>query len=393
MSTFTLDTLPVEILHRIYDSLDIETIVLSVRYVCQQLYLTTNSYNRYDFNFQCLSKHAVRSICRFVSIENVISLTLSNEDRTKGQISYVRSLLPLEHFIRLRSLTLLHINRHDIYPFLTYIRTSNLRYLHIESNHDCTISNDLPSIVTHPTIEHLQMDIHSNDRHDINWPLNTNLTHVRLFHCITYEQFSCILQQSTHLQALHLKDIPQNRTTIDTMSTDKVYSSLVSLTIDDTELDLEQFNRCLSLTPWLTYVKLIGHGRRYDTSYDGCQWENILKQKLLQLKTFEFFFVIPLSSNYHTYNLEFSIKPFQSTFWLEHIQCSIICDYLVRSRKFLLYTLPICVDHFTYHTTARRVRSVNMPVDINVNNMRHVTRLELKFTREINHLLGNKVND
>lgn len=42
----SLLTLPIEILHRIYDRLDIQTILFSLRNTCQRLKAVVNSYNR-----------------------------------------------------------------------------------------------------------------------------------------------------------------------------------------------------------------------------------------------------------------------------------------------------------------------------------------------------------
>ncbi|CAF5119701.1 unnamed protein product, partial [Rotaria magnacalcarata] len=86
MSTPFFDTLPVEILYRLFDNLDVQTIFISLRYVCKRFYLTTNTYNRYNFNFKSIAKPYFHLICQIIPSENVISLTLSDEDKTRGQI-------------------------------------------------------------------------------------------------------------------------------------------------------------------------------------------------------------------------------------------------------------------------------------------------------------------
>ncbi|CAF2808808.1 unnamed protein product [Rotaria sp. Silwood2] len=102
----SLDTLPVELIHRIFNSLDEQTIILSLRYVCKRFYTIVNVYDHYKLNFESILKSNFDRICRFIQLENVISLTLSDEHMTPGQIQLFFSLFHIERFTRLCSLTL-----------------------------------------------------------------------------------------------------------------------------------------------------------------------------------------------------------------------------------------------------------------------------------------------
>lgn len=54
----SLHTLPVEIVYRILDDLDVDTILISCRNVCQRLNDMIDTYHRYKVTFITLSKYS-----------------------------------------------------------------------------------------------------------------------------------------------------------------------------------------------------------------------------------------------------------------------------------------------------------------------------------------------
>jgi len=56
MSTPSLDTLPIELLYRIIDNVDVRTIFLSFRNVCQRFNTIVNTYTSYKLDFRLISK-------------------------------------------------------------------------------------------------------------------------------------------------------------------------------------------------------------------------------------------------------------------------------------------------------------------------------------------------
>jgi hypothetical protein len=75
--TVTLLTLPAELLHRICDFLDAETIVLSFRHVCARLFSASQTYNRYKIRLNSISE---MDICRILPVRNIISLEFGEEE-------------------------------------------------------------------------------------------------------------------------------------------------------------------------------------------------------------------------------------------------------------------------------------------------------------------------
>ncbi|CAF2082852.1 unnamed protein product [Rotaria magnacalcarata] len=120
----SLNNLPVEILHRIFDSLDAKTILFHVKYVCKRLYSTTINYNRYELNFNTICKKTFHQLCSVTYPEKIISLTLSDENQTPGQIELFLSLYCIEEYTRLQSITLMAIKELHLNTILKHTSTA-----------------------------------------------------------------------------------------------------------------------------------------------------------------------------------------------------------------------------------------------------------------------------
>ncbi|CAF0820089.1 unnamed protein product [Rotaria sordida] len=387
MSNSPLDTLPVEILYHIFDYLDIQTIVLSFRYVCKRFYSITNSYDRYNFNFKSISKPYFYVICQLIPFENVISLTLSDEDKTRGQIQLFLSLFSIEKFIRLQSLTLLQINKIHLNSIANYVITSSLKTLSISTQivhaRENTIPSLLSSAIAHHSLENLHLSIWTKDWNDIKWPMNRTLHYIQIINSLTFKQFCLILQNSPNLRTLVVKEVEIHD------NENYVYvaplQQLTSLIFENGLINIDTLELCLSLTPSLTYLKLTGTGSLFNSSFDGCQLEKIIR-KLNSLKKFEFFLQILTHNNYRSRNVEILMNSFRTSFWLDNMDCSITCDYIINSHKLMLYTLPICNTRFVYHIDLKKISSSNFTTRINQIDMDNVQKLQLQLTKDLNYL-------
>jgi hypothetical protein len=106
MLNASLLTLPTELHHRIFDYLDVQTVIRSVRCVCRQLHATVNAYNRLQLNLTSMIKPDLKLLRRVIRPENVISITFSDGDRaTSGEIDLFFSNVDVHRFTQLRSLT------------------------------------------------------------------------------------------------------------------------------------------------------------------------------------------------------------------------------------------------------------------------------------------------
>lgn len=104
-----LDQLPVELIHSVFNYFSTPELLDTFYNVNDYVNASLQSYSSYQLNFQAISKYRFDLICHHVRPEQVISLILSDEDNTSGLSNLFFSRFPIEQFIRLRSLTLLHI--------------------------------------------------------------------------------------------------------------------------------------------------------------------------------------------------------------------------------------------------------------------------------------------
>lgn len=395
MSTECLSTLPVEILYRIFDNLDIQTIFLSLRYVCKQLYLTTNSFYRYNFNFKSIAKPYFYSICQRIPFENVVSLTLSDQDATKGQIQLFLSLFRIEQFIRLQSLTLREIEEVHLNKFLNYVITSSLKSFSLTTRivHDVrqdTTFSLLGLAISHPTLQNLHLNLCYTDWNGLQWPTNNSLHYIRIVSSITLKQFCVILQHSPKLRTLILKEVDIDNS--EAISTTESFQQLTSLTFEDGRVDIRKLEACLSLTPALTHLKLIGNGSLFSASFDGSLWANVIQTKLRLLKKFEFFILVLTYHNFRSSNIERLMSSFESPFWTEELKCRITCDHIKNSNKIVLYTLPICTTRLEYHIDYKNTTASNFKGSISRADMNYVRKLELVLTNDANSTIRGKVD-
>jgi hypothetical protein len=125
MSNASLLSLPVELLHRIFDDIDTITLLRSVRYVCKSFYAFLNAYYRFKLDLSSTSRSNIRVICILIRPEQIISLTLS-DNATSTSIRLFLSLVDICRFTRLRFLTLRQIESVNADRFfdLTFNRVS-----------------------------------------------------------------------------------------------------------------------------------------------------------------------------------------------------------------------------------------------------------------------------
>jgi hypothetical protein len=131
----SFDTLPIELIYRIWDNLDGHIVVLSLHHVCKRLDTILHAYfyqSHYKLNFDRILLSDFIRVCRFIQPKNVISLTLSNHYTTPGQIALFLSFFHIEQFIRLRSLVLVDIEDEHVEVILKYAITCPLTSLTIQ---------------------------------------------------------------------------------------------------------------------------------------------------------------------------------------------------------------------------------------------------------------------
>ncbi|CAF3882185.1 unnamed protein product [Rotaria sp. Silwood1] len=95
--------LSVEILHRILDYLDTDTILLSVFLVCTQLQMTVKSYDRYIVDVAHIPKKNFVRTCKMIRPKNITKLIIFKGNTELFLIRKFLSLVNIRRFTRLQA--------------------------------------------------------------------------------------------------------------------------------------------------------------------------------------------------------------------------------------------------------------------------------------------------
>ena len=386
--TATFLSLPVELLHYIFDQLDIETILLSLRQVCRFFRSVVQTYDRYALDFRSISKSNFRLICRIISAQNVIAIRLADE-RTPGQMDLFLSLVRTRQLTRLRSLELLEIDESDANVILKHINVNELRSLTIkiqkyDERRQMTTGKHLSSVIARSKLLKLNLSIGRHRISAIQWPSHcTAIRHLTISGNVTFNDLCTIFHCSPYLHTLVLREVLPAISSNDAIppSVSTTFRQLRSLTITEIQITIDQAELLLSYTPQLIHLKMIVQINRLD----GKRWEQFIQINLPMLEKFEIFFstnslVVPTLAN-----VESIIASFRSPFWLEHKNWSVTYDYQIDYSTMDVYTIPVCISTMKYVPNSKRM-SLSNTMD-NVNNV------SISMSSMLADDIGQKVGD
>jgi hypothetical protein len=363
----SIETLPVELLYRIFDNLDAQTILLSLRSVSKLFRSVVNNYNRYILDFQLISKRNFYLLCRFINPQNVISLTLSNENLTSNQIDLFISLVRLQEFTRLRSLTLLNIDTGQLNLILETININFLTSFSVNiGEYDNkiieTTANLLSSIIAKPTLRKLEFNPNSQIIWHIVWPTNYTIQYLTINNYVfsAYIDDLCIIFQSfPHLHTFTIEEIPKK--SINNLASIH-FRQLKSLTITDVDETIDGVESFLLLTPSLVYLKLVG-GKQM---LNGKRWEQFIQTNISQLDTFEFYFVQRQLTTQTPGDVESIISSFKSSFWIEQKKWFVTCECLEEYPEIIhLSSIPFCTSSIYYVSKSEKISLSTSPMIMN----------------------------
>ena len=256
----SLLTLPNELIYCILDYLDVQSILISLRSVCTQLRKVTHFHERYVLDLRSISKFDFHLLCNLIRPENVISLILSDDEETSGQIKLFLSVFDVCQFTRLRTLSLFLTDDEHLDTFLKHATNCSLISLSIKRpcipTHRNTTLNLLSSIMTQSTLRKLTctIDLLSTDR--FKWPYRCTVEHLILDRC-TRQQFYIIIQRLSNLGTIVMRsfnlDIDDE---CDYLST--TFPQLTSLTMQRLFLSMDKIESLLCLTSSLVHLQLSG---------------------------------------------------------------------------------------------------------------------------------------
>ncbi len=107
--TLIFDLFPVELVHNLFTYFWSDEILYSFFNINDHLNAIILSYYSHKINFQSIGKRHFDILCRLIRPDQLISLTLSDDDGTPDQSKLFFSHFHIEPFVYLRSFTLLDV--------------------------------------------------------------------------------------------------------------------------------------------------------------------------------------------------------------------------------------------------------------------------------------------
>jgi hypothetical protein len=393
MSTYpkvALDSFPAELIHRILNYLDTQTIFLCLYKVCKRLELIIENYHRNRLDFGLISKSNFTIISRLIHPQNIISLTLSDGFKTPGQIQYFFQIFNLNQFTQLRSLNLLQINRGDINEIFQSKTIFLLHSFKLQFQETFTSQYKIPvtfaSLLKQSNLTKLDFNFWFGPMRSVIWPNECTLEYLKIHGC-SLEGYITILQQTPRLRTFILDDLVLLDTThrLYQPKVFKTFQQLKSLTFENCHRYMHQLEYLLSFTPSLTHLKIIS-----DTNLlDGNQWERYIQRKLPLLTKFEFFFVYYS----HDHDMELIIPPYLTSFWIDIKQWFVTCEYIKNLKEIRLYSIPVCKANYSYHFESNKiVLSTSMMMMENDSIvMNQVSTMHLNWTKMMDNAMKELV--
>jgi hypothetical protein len=391
-----LVTLPVEILYYIFDRLDAQTIFLSVRNTCRQLRTVANRYDKFNLNFKSISKPDFYFLCNRIDPQDVTSLTLSHDVETIDQIDLFLSYFGTRHFNRLRSLTLLAIEERHLKLILQCVNIRSLISfsLKIGKSDDRkrnTTAKLLSSVLTQSNLVTLDLDVQPGRIEKIDWPSPYTLQYLRIGNNIQFDQLDAILRCLPHLRTLVISTLLCSYTDKNILTNlSKPFPSIVSLTIENLNSEIDRLELFLSLTPSLTYLKLIGKGN----FLDGNRWEQFIQTNLSLLNKFELFVQERRDVTFGRLTIESIISSYRTSFWLEHKKWFVNCEIDKKEPNLIkLFSIPLCISSLIYQPEEDKISlmAFNFIIDNQALLMDNITTLELNFITLPSYVIEQQV--
>ncbi|CAF3989242.1 unnamed protein product [Rotaria sordida] len=385
----SLNILPIEVIYHIFDKLNVQTIILSLYNVCKQLNTIINAYfhsTRYQLNFDNMSKVDFIRICRFIQPENVISLTLSDQSTTPGQISLFFSLFHIERFIQLRSFILFCIESDHLNFILEHAINFPLVLLSIQekdnSHRSTTIDTLLSRIIERSGLQNLTLSLKKDGSDQIKWPISSTIKHLTLYHC-DLSHFPIVFRHFSSLRTLFIKYC--NMIDYEPIGFEIPFDpvpmhQLTSLIMEDFKFDMRKIKSFISNTSSLTHLRLTGSTNEIDFA-----WEQLIQTNLPLLNQFEFSFYMNIYEDDNSINTDTLIAPFRTPFWIKIKNWFVTCDQFIRDNDnnnnnitrpnydIHLYSIPVRNHYFHYYSQSiKTTSSTSMDINNDISVMDYV---------------------
>lgn len=335
--------LPTEMVHRIFDYCDTQTLLFSIRLTSQQLSRYIDSYNRFKLHVKSKSRLNVAVLLRLINPERITMLTIEDE----RDVNMASFSLDINRFSWLRSISLDNQSTEQSHYILQQLTSVSITSLSIDCSHTnpIQISSLVSTIINKIQLKELHLHHFNYQIQSIEWPDNYRLQCLELGTCTIGDYFE-ILHRLQHLRIFRMKCstvklygiIMSPKITIGNMA------KLHSLTIYDYALTSTDLELMLTVTPFLVDLRLYNLCKvKYDHNITGEYLEKLIKTMLPSLKRLEFF-LCTTAENQTKPALEAVMHSFQTPFWIEEKHWLVNCIYLPDYNSICIY-----VNTFDWH--------------------------------------------
>lgn len=348
----SLLSLPTELHYRIFDYLDLQTI-LSNRCVCKHFYAFVTNYNRFKLDFDAIENSKFAKIVRSISPTKIISVVCFGSHAgtnhsyyklgTSVQASRCSSIVNVSQFTQLRSVTLFGFSNTEINGILQHLTTCALVSLNISFYDKLTDTSEtialLSSIIAQSSLRSLHLNEFAYMIQHIPLTVQFAVSYLEMRTC-TYTEYNTILYRCPNLKTfvigVYIMNADHNQNSLPFH-----YPQLTSLTIKNCQLLTRDLKLVLSLTPSLICLKLKSSRSTFDLVFDGVFWQALTSSTIPLLRQFEFFFSYQFSMDSTADSLDYIVNRFRTPFWMNDRNLFVTCDFILSSLTIKLYTIPV----------------------------------------------------
>ncbi|CAF4854652.1 unnamed protein product [Rotaria socialis] len=359
MENTYLINLPTEILYRIFDYCDIETILLKLRRVCKKLRTIVYQYNRFHVEFNERNIMYVRHLLHIVPNHSIVSL---NMQLMKRWYEIFNDLVHKykSRFTRLRYLRIPEVKDEHWKNLFTNENSIELISLKIDfiDTPNSAVFSKLSSMLTKLNVQKLYCRMLEYKAKNMSWPIPCKLTYLKLRRCL-YSEYLLLLLQLPCLKILELEEcIMKTENTCTPSSNISFISQLTCLIITDCSVPIEYLRSLILETPKLRHLKLCYRKEIFKSVVDIYDWEKFIRTELNFLDTCDFLVYYKIPPNDKT-NLQLILAPFLESFWVNEKRWFIGCEYVLGHSTILLYTISTNFNFYSYKDVCYAISAKN----------------------------------
>ncbi|CAF1515049.1 unnamed protein product [Rotaria sordida] len=315
--------------------------------------LLYKQYQPYHFKFNSISKYNFDTICSqhlpFIT-DRIISLSLSDNEKTPGQINLFRSYISsFSQFTRLRSLSIYHLHSYDTLMkiidechhlnYLTYLNFYSYfsRFQYNQKDFQSIVNN----IWNFPQLTHCNVDISIQGYNFFSIPtkISTSLKYLNMYNNkLTWNQINKLFEYTPYIK--HLSIIIFSGIN-DYYIPSSSFPTLIDLKISIYHMsDTSKIISFLQNTPNLHRLNIT----LWSKFINGHQWEHVICNYLPKLKVFQ----LRMNDTFYNVNIEEQanelVNSFRSSFWIDEHNWFIRC--ITSDNTIRLYTLSKLFNYY-----------------------------------------------